>query len=207
MEPSRYIELTPAEEANLLDIARESIERGLSTRNPFEPDSTRITGALTQRLGCFVTLTQQGELRGCVGALESARPLASSVATSAFNTAFRDYRFPPLTESEVAHIRIEISVLSTPLVIDADSNLELLRELCPHEDGLVLEEHTRRSTFLPKVWEKIPEPREFVRQLKAKAGLPMDYWSDSIRFFRYTTTSIAEPCAVPRAARENAHGS
>jgi len=193
MAPSFCIELARHEEARLLGIARESIERGLVTRQPPELDTSQVSGALAHRLGSFVTLTQRGSLRGCVGSLEPIHPLAHGVGIAAFNAAFRDHRFPPLAEMEVSRTRIEIAVLSQPESIDVGSNVELLASLRPDEDGLLLEETGFRATFLPKVWEKLPDPSEFVRHLKAKAGLPDDYWSGSIRFSRYHTVSIAEP--------------
>lgn len=192
MAHSSCIDFARHEETQLLGIARESIERGLVTRQPLEFDASQFSAALAQEFGSFVTLTQRGELRGCVGSLEPTHPLAESVAIAAFNAAFRDQRFPPLIHTEVDRTLIEIAVLSRPEPIDVDSNVELLANLRPEEDGLLLEEVGYRATFLPKVWEKLLDPAEFVRHLKAKAGLPDDYWSGSIRFSRYHTVSIAE---------------
>ena len=164
-----------------------------------EAHPAHFSGPLAQQLGSFVTLTKNGVLRGCVGSIHSTDPLAQCVATAAFNAAYRDSRFAPLSAAEIDQIRIEISILSPLEPIDVKTNEELLANLLPHDDGLLLEDNTHRATFLPKVWEKIATPQEFVRQLKLKAGVPGDYWSTSIRFYRYHTTSIAESAGEPVA--------
>ena len=199
MAPSSCIELTPDEATQLLGLARRSIEHGKLTGQPLEPDPSALSGLLAQQLGSFVTLTKNGVLRGCVGTLHSTHPLARGVATAAFNAAYRDSRFAPLSDTEIDQVRIEISVLSPLEPIDVGSNKELLANLRPHADGLLLEDSNHRATFLPKVWEKIAAPQEFVRQIKYKAGLPDNYWSESIRFFRYHTTSITESEGEPVA--------
>lgn len=192
MVPSYCIELTRDERRQLLGIARHSIAQGFDTQRPLEPDPASLGGALAQKLGSFVTLMQHGTLRGCVGSIEPMFPLAQSVGIAAFNAAFRDLRFPPLARADMGQARIEIAVLSRPEPIDAGSNDELLAQLEPDADGLLLEETGYRATFLPKVWEKLADPAEFVSRLKAKAGLPDDYWSGSLRFFRYRAVSVSE---------------
>lgn len=193
MDRSSLIDLTHDDETRLLRIARASIELGHDTKAPQVPQTEDIPGNLGLMLGSFVTLTRHGDLRGCVGSLEASRPLAQCVAVAAFNAAFHDTRFPPLSIEETAGTLIEISILSRPEPIDIDSETELLACLNPDEDGLLLEDLGRRSTFLPKVWDKLTDPQEFVAHLKAKAGFNADYWSSSIRFYRYNATSIAEP--------------
>jgi len=192
MAPSYCIELTPDEQAQLLVIARGSIQRMLATDRPLEIDHSQVAGALTQRHGSFVTLTQNGMLRGCIGTLEATCRLAQSVATNAINAAFRDSRFAPLLAAELELTRIEISVLSRPEPMDVNTRQELLGTLQPNKDGLLLKEHGHHATFLPKVWDQVPDPQQFVRHLMAKAGLPGDYWSESVRFYRYHTLSFAE---------------
>jgi len=193
MAHSPYIDLSRDDERSLLGIARSSIAHGLAERRPLEPDPSAVAGALAQPLGNFVTLTRNAALRGCIGSIEPTRPLANGVATAAFNAAFCDHRFPPLADVELEAVCIEVSVLTQPEPIDVCSNEELLAALRPGEDGLLLEDVGYRSTFLPKVWEKLPDPAEFVMQLKLKAGLPCNYWSGSLSVFRYRTISFAEP--------------
>lgn len=192
MAPSFCIKLSEAEKLHLLEIARQSIESGLTGDGSLRLDSGRLDGTLAARLGVFVTLSQLEELRGCMGALESSDPLAHTVVSCAYNAAFRDPRFPRLNTSEMGDTRIEISVLSQmePLVVT--DRASLLSQLRPQVDGLLLEDGRYRSTFLPKVWEKISDPGEFLQQLLCKAGLSSDYWSETIRFQRYHTISFGE---------------
>ena len=192
MPLSLCIELDDAEQAQLLDIARRSIASGLATGRALELDVEQLGQKLQVRAAVFITLTIDGELRGCIGSLQAFDPLARAVASSAFNAAFRDRRFPSLRADELDAIRIEISVLSDMEPISAASRQELLDDLQPGIDGLLLEDRGYRSTFLPKVWEKIESPGEFLEHLCLKAGLGARHWSDTIRFHRYHTLSFAE---------------
>ena len=195
MDPSRCIELSGDDASRLLAIGRATIERGPEAGRHFEPLDEDLDGPLGERCGSFVTLTLHDELRGCVGSLEAARPLAECVAIAAYDAAFNDTRFPPLSPGEARDTHIEIAVLSRLTLLDVASRPELLSVLRPRQDGLLLEESGRRATFLPKVWDKIPDPDAFVSQLLAKSGLRPDYWSDALRCYRYTTATIAEPVA------------
>ncbi len=192
MPPSLCIELGDSERASLFVIARRSIAEGLISDRALQPDISQLEEKLQGRAAVFVTLTLSGELRGCVGSLQAVEPLAQAVATSAFDAAFRDRRFGQLHNEELDAIRIEISVLSEMEPIQADSRQALLASLNPGVDGLLLEDKGCRSTFLPKVWEKIPSAEEFLQQLLLKAGLGAGHWSNSLRFHRYHTLSFAE---------------
>ena len=192
MAPSHCTDLHPRDGTKLLDIARESIGSGLRHGRALDVAAEALAGALAAPRGVFVTLTRRQALRGCIGSMESSEPLAQGVADSAFGAAFRDPRFPQLQAHEFADTHIEISILSPMEPLAAASREKLLEALEPGVDGLLLEEHHHRSTFLPKVWEQLPEPELFLDHLMAKAGLPGDYWSPTLRFRRYTSTSIAE---------------
>ncbi len=192
MPLSLCIELSEAEKTGLLGIARESISHGLSTGKPLQPDTGPSGENLRVRAAVFVTLTRNGELRGCVGSLQAREALDGAVANSAFNAAFRDRRFAQLRADELEGIRIEISVLSEMELIRAESRQALLNALQPGLDGLLMEDRDYRSTFLPKVWEKIKSADEFVDQLFLKAGLGPAHWSATVRFHRYHTLSFAE---------------
>lgn len=192
MARSHFIELAPPEQARLLEIARGSIEHGMGKGEPAPTERDDLQGALARPRGSFVTLNKQGELRGCVGSIEPLRPLAKAVAISAFNAAFRDRRFPKLEARELGTISIEISVLSDTVPIKVATERDLLAQLEPELDGLLMEEGWYRSTFLPKVWESLPEPGEFLAALKLKAGLPRNYWSDNLRFYRYRSFTFSE---------------
>ncbi|MFZ4538879.1 AmmeMemoRadiSam system protein A [Propionivibrio sp.] len=133
----------------------------------------------------FVTLTQNGQLRGCIGSLEAYRPLAIDVAENAMAAAFHDPRFPSLAKEELAHTRVEVSLLAASEPMDFVDEAEAIARLRPGIDGLILTHGHRRSTFLPQVWESLPDPRQFMAQLKLKAGLPADFWDEEISLARY----------------------
>ncbi len=177
----------------LLKLARNEIagRLGQAMAEPAPAAWLRQPGA------SFVTLTRAGELRGCIGTLEARRPLGEDVRENAVAAAFRDPRFAPLTRAEFASIRVEVSVLSSSVPIVVASETEALASLRPHVDGVVFEYGHTRSTFLPQVWEQLPEPAAFLAHLKRKAGLSADFWSDAVRLSRYTVTKWkeAEACA------------
>lgn len=179
--------LTKAHQRQLLELARASIEHGLNTGKPLVPDPARFPQELRAKRATFVTLERNHELRGCIGMLEAVRPLVEDVAENAFSAAFKDPRFPPLEASELAGLEMHISILSPAEALLFDSEQSLIDQLRPGEDGLILEEGFRRGTFLPSVWESLPEPRQFLRHLKQKAGLPPTYWSDTVKVSRYGT--------------------
>lgn len=152
----------------LLGIARNSIEAALglsAARRP--PDESWLK---LQRAS-FVTLTQDGRLRGCIGSLEAQRPLGEDVSHNARAAALSDPRFAPLAREELAATRIEVSLLSTPRPLEFADHAELIARLQPGEDGLILECGAARATFLPQVWEGLPDPERFIAELKRKAGL------------------------------------
>ena len=170
----------------LHDIAYDSIKAGLSDGKPLPVNLTKLDAALNTKRATFVTLHKQGLLRGCIGMLEPVRALAEDVAHNAFAAAFSDTRFPPLRAQELDQLDIHISILGTPEEIFFDSENDLLKQIRPNIDGLIMEEDHRRGTFLPSVWESVQGKKEFLTHLKMKSGLPGNYWSDSIRIQRYT---------------------
>lgn len=184
--------LNPSQRHTLLDLARRSIEHGLREGRAIRIDPSHYSGVLAEQRAAFVTLKSEGALRGCIGHLEAVQPLVLDVAENAFAAAFRDPRFPPLADAELADLGIDISVLSPAQRLTFASEEELLAIVEPGRDGLILEDGTARGTFLPSVWESLPDPREFLRHLKQKAGLRPDYWSDSVRISRYRTESFSE---------------
>jgi len=133
----------------------------------------------------FVTLTQAGNLRGCIGTLEAWRPLAIDIAENALAAAFRDPRFAPLRAAEFPATRIEVSLLSAPEPWPVENEEDACRRLRPHVDGVILAAGERRATFLPQVWDDLPDPHDFLRHLKYKAGLPPEGWSPDIQLQRY----------------------
>jgi uncharacterized protein len=187
IEPCPY---SPEEQAHLLALARASIGHGLEHERPIEPVLDAYPEGLRVQGASFVTLQLNGLLRGCIGTLEAERPLAADVAHNAYAAAFRDPRFPALAADEAERLEIAVSVLGPLVAVQCTDERELLAQLRPGVDGLVLIEGQRRSTFLPAVWEDLPDPRLFLDQLRTKAGLPPDYWSDSLQVLRYSVYSI-----------------
>lgn len=165
----------------LLHLARNAIAQRLGEARVAVPD----TPELHVPAATFVTLTHGGQLRGCIGSLEASRPLAEDVAENAVAAAFRDPRFAPLQVDEFADLRVEVSRLTPPEPLPCSSEAEALEALCPGEDGLIFEEGARRATFLPQVWEALPQPRDFLARLKEKAGFAASYWSPRVRLYRY----------------------
>lgn len=189
LEPSPG-DLSAQQRRLLLDIAWASIRHGLAHRCPLDPDPAALPERLGQPAATFVTLQQSGALRGCIGRLEAARPLAQDVAQNAYAAAFQDPRFPPLAPEELASLTLHISVLTPPEPMRFTDEADLLRQLRPGIDGLILEDSGMRGTFLPSVWEQLPEPADFLAALRRKAGLPRGHWSDRLAVARYRTLSF-----------------
>jgi MEMO1 family protein len=144
----------------------------------------------------FVTLTREGRLRGCVGSLDASRALAEDIAANAAKAGFEDPRFRPVTEDELRGAAIEVAILSRPAPVAFDGEADLLAQLRPGRDGLILREGSRKATFLPKVWDALPERQAFLEALKAKAGLPRDHWSGEVKAWRYVAESFGGPMPV-----------
>jgi AmmeMemoRadiSam system protein B/AmmeMemoRadiSam system protein A len=171
----------------LLGIARSAIEAKLSgNARTVEAGWLRQTGAT------FVTLTKEGRLRGCIGSLEARRPLAVDVAENAVAAALRDPRFPPLTAEEWPSVRVEVSLLSAPKPMRFADEADLLSQIRVGADGLILECDGRRATFLPQVWESLPEKTQYLRELVRKAGLPSDTRLGRCKLWRYRVTKWVE---------------
>lgn len=167
--------------ASLLLLARRAIASrlGMPAAAAVDADFLRLPGAT------FVTLTQNGRLRGCIGSLEARRPLAEDVAANAVAAAFQDPRFPPLGAAEWPRTAIEVSLLSSPEPLEVANEADAIARLRPGIDGVILSGAGRRATFLPQVWEQLPEPTAFLASLKRKAGLPADWWGADARLQRY----------------------
>ena len=172
----------------LLTIARSAIGAELGLRSIANASHV----ALAQPAATFVTLKLADELRGCIGSLKPLRPLGVDVRENAIAAAFRDPRFPPLAVAEYEAVAVEISLLSADERLNVRDEADLLARLRPNVDGLVLEYGHHRATFLPQVWESLPEPRDFLVALKRKAGLPGDFWSPRVSVSRYGVTKWVE---------------
>ncbi len=174
----------------LLDVARQSILSGLETSKPKRILTTQYPEQLQKQRATFVTLNIHQQLRGCIGSLSAYRSLLEDVSSNAFAAAFSDPRFPALSHTEFPQLDYHISILSPDKPMLFDSEEDLLSQLQPDIDGLILTEGNQRSTFLPSVWEQLGGKKQFLNHLKLKAGLTSDYWSDSIQISRYTVESF-----------------
>jgi AmmeMemoRadiSam system protein A len=174
----------------LKDVARRSIAQGARTGKPLAVDPEAFPPEVRAKRASFVTLRQSGTLRGCIGMLEADAPLVVGVAENAFKAAFRDPRFSPLVEAELPETGIHISILSPLERVEVFSEADLLAQLRPGIDGVVLQEGIHRGTFLPSVWEELPDAAQFLQQLKRKAGLPAEFWSGDLEVWRYTAELI-----------------
>lgn len=180
------------DQQTLLEIAKQSILHGLSTGRALPVNITDFSEPLTEKRASFVTLKKNGQLRGCIGMLEAVRPVVQDVAENAFSAAFRDSRFEHVTVDEINDLSIHLSILTTPQPIDFTTEKDLLGKIRADVDGLILVEGIYKSTFLPAVWESLPDPKSFLDNLKLKAGLEKHHWSNQIKVSCYQTESIEE---------------
>jgi AmmeMemoRadiSam system protein A len=173
----------------LLAIARNAIQK------EFGMETSVVTPhpALNKLAATFITLTQKGQLRGCIGSIEAQRILSVDVAENARAAAFRDPRFPPLRKGELDMTRVEVSLLDTPEALSFSNEDEALKQLRPGIDGLIINYGSHHGTFLPQVWESLPTPQLFLQHLKLKAGLPLNFWSPQLTLARYGVQKWKEP--------------
>lgn len=198
MAATRSSRLEPGSRALLLETAAEAIESQLQRRSAAGPAEAALPAELRELRASFVTLTIRGELRGCCGTLEARRTLVTDVWHNARASAFGDPRFPPLESWEWRHVDLEVSVLSPLERVPVRSEAELLARLVPGEDGLVIAWRGSRATFLPKVWEQLRDPADFLGHLKRKAGWAPGFWAEDVEVWRYFTESAAAPGANRR---------
>ena len=172
----------------LLPLARSAIASALG-----QAQGAPAHAAWLQEKGAtFVTLTQGGELRGCIGTLEAHRSLLEDVQANALAAALRDPRFAPLQHAELSYTRVEVSLLSASEAIAFESEQHALAQLRPEVDGIIFEYGHYRSTFLPQVWEQLPDPETFMAHLKRKAGLAPNFWAAGVKLSRYTVAKWKE---------------
>lgn len=192
MAPMPFTELSGVQKQLLLRLARTAIADVLDLPDVDHDKPALNMQWLQQPAATFVTLTLNGNLRGCIGTLEAHRTLADDIAHNAVSAALHDPRFPPLTARELPQVEIHISILSPPQALPVTDKADLLRKLRPGVDGLVLKEGAYRATFLPQVWAQLPEPEAFLSHLSQKAGLAADHWSDTLSFQIYQVVEFSE---------------
>ncbi len=173
------------DQSSLLALARNTIAEGCDTSHVPQVDLNELPDSLHIQCATFVTLQKSDELRGCIGSLKAQRTLAEDVVHNAYASAFQDSRFYPVKKEELPELRIEISVLSPMQAMDVNSEEELLKTIRPDIDGLLIQNNYHSATFLPQVWEQLPNPVEFLLHLKQKAGLQSHEWPEDMVCFRY----------------------
>jgi AmmeMemoRadiSam system protein A len=188
-------QLTDGEKQVLLRLAREALEYGVRGKTLRVPplDDAALTPHLREQGASFVTLTIDGDLRGCIGALEAYQPLVDDVREHAIAAALEDPRFPPVDQTELSRIKLEVSRLTPPRLLEYSTSEDLLTKLSPHVDGVILKGDFRRATFLPQVWEKIPDPEDFLDHLCAKMGAKSNLWrSTKLQVYVYQVEEFHE---------------
>lgn len=176
----------------LLQIARTAISRALRVFNVPATEVDENMAWLFRPGATFVTLTQWGELRGCIGSLQACDPLIEDVSNNAVSAALYDPRFSPLAADELDTVSLEVSLLSELQPLGFTSEADALAQLRPDIDGIVFEYGPYRSTFLPQVWESLPQPQQFLARLKSKARLSEDFWAEDVKLSRYTVSKWCE---------------
>ncbi|MDH5483985.1 MAG: AmmeMemoRadiSam system protein A [Gammaproteobacteria bacterium] len=192
MAPMPSTELSLDDKKALMAIARQSINHGLATHTLLSVNPADYSDNLQQQRATFVTLTIQQQLRGCIGTLDAYQSLLEDVTEHAYAAAFKDPRFPPVTPAEFEQLEIHISILTPSAPVHFTSEQDLIQQLRPGIDGLILEYKLNRGTFLPSVWDSLPDANDFLKHLKRKAGLDQNFWDDAITISRYETQSISE---------------
>ncbi|MDK9721468.1 MAG: AmmeMemoRadiSam system protein A [Rhodospirillales bacterium] len=174
----------------LVDLARKSIEQGLAGNRFDDAALAGLPKDLDRPGAVFVTLKKKGDLRGCIGSPLAWRPLGQDVVENAYKAAFEDPRFPPLAESEWKDVDLSVSVLTPPKPMSFKDEADLLSQLRPGIDGLIIEDGGRRALFLPSVWESLSDPKTFLVHLKVKAGLPSAHWSPHFKANRFEAVEV-----------------
>lgn len=187
--------LTPQSQQFLLKLARDTVTTFLNTGKNIQIDEADLPSKkLLTRHGTFVTLTTKNdELRGCIGKIEGEEKLYQDIIDNAYSAAFRDPRFAPVDRTEIDDIKIEISILSEPQEIKFQNPDDLLSQIKPHQDGIILKKDFHTATFLPQVWDELPDKEEFLSHLSSKAGLPPNGWKDQeVEFLKYQVEKFRE---------------
>ncbi|MCL1040465.1 AmmeMemoRadiSam system protein A [Shewanella marisflavi] len=190
MPASSSIELSQADKRELIRMVWQVLDHALAGRGLILP-SPPSSEALQRHCACFVTLYHGGELRGCIGTVQTKDPLWRVACENAYASGFNDQRFLPLTLAERAELSLDIAILSPLMPIENQGEQALLDTLRPDIDGLLMDDGRRRALFLPSVWRSLPTPKAFVTALKQKGGWPPNFWHDSIMLQRFTTQVIS----------------
>ncbi|MBW2064518.1 MAG: AmmeMemoRadiSam system protein A [Deltaproteobacteria bacterium] len=176
MDMAENEKLTEEEGEYLISLARKTIEKELLNRESSGDPGQVPSEKFKEKRGTFVTLTINGQLRGCIGHIVPQESVLEGVRVNAINAAFKDPRFPPLSKEELEKVKIEVSILTEPRPLDYEDAQDLLEKLSPGVDGVIIKKGYHQATFLPQVWEQLPDKKEFLTHLCLKAGLNGDEW-------------------------------
>jgi hypothetical protein len=176
--------------AALLQAAGRAIEFGLEHGRAPKVSLGELPPELRQQRATFVTLTRDNRLRGCVGALSPRRPLIADATANGYAAAFRDPRFPALTRGEYDQTSLSLTLLGQASELSFADEADLLNQLVPQRDGLIIADQGKRAVFLPQVWRNLPDPAAFLRELKLKAGWTAEYWSPTLKAWRFSALSV-----------------
>jgi AmmeMemoRadiSam system protein A len=188
---SKYKELAYKYGSLFLALAKSSIENGVKQGKPLSFLIKDFEKELREDGAVFVTINKNGNLRGCIGSPFAHRPLIEDLIDNAYGAAFRDPRFPNVQEDELEDLDISISILTPPVSLCFSSEEDLLSQIRPNVDGLILEDFGKRGLFLPIVWEQLPDKKSFLAHLKNKAGLPINHWSNTLKVKRFTAIYVS----------------
>lgn len=169
----------------LLAVAEEAIRHGVIEGEPLRLEVSSMPSWAQERRATFVTVYLGGALNGCIGSLDARRPVAADIAHNAHRAAFSDPRFPPITAETLDEVTVHLAILGALEPLVADDEADLIAQVRPGIDGIVLEDGRRRGTFLPAVWKKLPEPTQFLHFLKQKAGFQPDEWPETMKIYRF----------------------
>jgi AmmeMemoRadiSam system protein B/AmmeMemoRadiSam system protein A len=203
-EPASDRDIYAPHARQMLQVAIQSINHGLQHGKPPGVNLDSFAAPLRENRGTFVTLKRHGKLHGCIGTIQAHQPLIRDIVENAYKSAFKDPRFPPLQANETEGLSLSISLLSPFSEMTIKDEADLLAQLRPRIDGLIIADQGKRAVFLPQVWDDIPDPKQFLTRLKMKAGLTPDHWSDSFQAYRFTSLSIN--MAGPQAAAVTENG-
>ena len=173
----------------VINICKESINAGLENKK-YSPENYPCV--LEEYGASFITIELNGDLRGCIGSIIAHRPLIQDLIKNAHSAAFADPRFFPLTQDEFQNIKISVSLLTKPQKMSFENEADLLWQIKPYEDGLIIREGAKQGVFLPVVWEELPDKQEFLNHLKLKAGLDRNYFSNTIEVFKFKAVKITQ---------------
>lgn len=176
----------------VLSICKESIHAGIHTGNSLDVDAKLYPQVFYEQGACFVTITLENRLRGCMGSIFAHKPLLNDLAQNAYKSSFADTRFTALTEQEFEHIKLAVSLLTEPEEINFSDENDLLSKIKPYEDGIIIQEKNYTAVYLPSVWVQLPDKKEFLNSLKQKAGLPSEYFSKTFKAYRFHTVYVDE---------------